>query len=223
MRIIFKIALFFTLFGISAVLLSQSKQFLKAEECYLEGKYEKALIKIEKSKKDKVQAKEPNTYLLESKILLGLNSLEPSAQLKKDAVKAAIKAKTKAKNNQQFISENQDHYKRISQINLNDALNFYNDKRYSKAIVLFKRSLELANDSFAQFMLGKCYLLNRSYRNALPIFDELLNKQYAHFVRSNVKADFLPDAFNLYTKTLSQKGLHDSAEILLVNGLGYVS
>ena len=55
--------------------------------------------------------------------MLGLNNLNPQEQTKKDAVKAAIKAKIKA-DNDQFVRDNQAHYDLISQINIDEALNF---------------------------------------------------------------------------------------------------
>jgi len=209
--------IFFFVLG-SGFISGQSKSFVKAKECYQEGKFIKALKKIEKVKNDKSQTKNAEMYLLESKILLGVNDVEPDEKVKKDAVKAAIKAKLKA-DDPQFIKNNQAHYDLIGQINTDEALTYFNNKRYSKAIVLFKRSLELGQDSFAEYMLAKSYVLSKSNRRAFPLLDDLVNKQYANYLNDGNKPGFMADAFNIYTGILYEKEKYDSAEFYLIMGL----
>lgn len=197
---------------------AQNKNYDKAVECFNDGKYEKALKQIEKAKTDNLQSRKSETYLLESKVLLKLSDKNPNSDFTRDAVKAAIKAKDKSED-PNFVHANQAHYNEIAKINMTEAMSYYNAQRYTKAIVLFKRSLELNEDSFAQYLLAKSYILYNDYRRGMQIFDDLINKQYSHYVQSGLKPSFMSEAFNMYTDALVAKNHSDSAELYLKMGL----
>ena len=198
---------------------AQSKNFEKAKVCFEKEKYAQALKKIEKAKKDKAKENKSALYLLESQIYLQLNDQEPSEDFEKKAVKAAIKAKDQAEDPQSFQQSHAEFYAKIASINMKDAMSYYNQGRYSKAITLLKRSLELEEDSFTKYLLAKSYILYNDYRRGMPLMDEVLNEQFNIYQKSEVAPPFLADGFNVYTSALQQKGFSDSAEIYLDMGL----
>jgi tetratricopeptide (TPR) repeat protein len=214
---------YFLLFGalsfLGVSLQGQSKHYAKAVKCFEKGKYSKALKSIDKAKTDRNVLNKSSVYLLESKLFLKQNELMPSEDLTKKAVKSAIKALDKSANSQKFVQENAAFYAQIASINMRDAMRYYNQKRYSKSITLFKRSLDLSKDSFVEYLLGKSYILYNDYRRGMPILDELLNRQFAHYQKTKVAPKFLADGFNVYTEALISKGFSDSAEIYLDMGL----
>ena len=200
-------------------LLGQSKHYLKAKSCFEDGKYSKALKKIEKAKTDKAVLDKEKVYLLESKTYLALNEIEPDLDYTKKAVKAAIRAKDKSDNPQGWVVQNKELYRKISDINQQEALSYYNQERYSKAITYFKRSMELNKDSYVSYLLGKSYILYNDFSRGMPILDELLNEQFQGYQKSHKSPSFLSDAFNIYTDALITKNYEDSAEVFLDMGL----
>lgn len=207
----------FAFFGLN--LQGQSKYYSKALKCYEAAKYTKALKSIEKAKADRSNQNKAILYLLEAKTYLAINKETPSEDWTKKAVKAAIRAQEKASNPKVFVNENAEFYKSIAAINMKDAMRYYNQKRYSKAITLFKRSLDLSSDSFVEYLLGKSYIKYNDFRRGMPIMDKLLNEQFALYQQSKVAPSFLADGFNVYTEALIEKGFADSSEIYLDMGL----
>lgn len=196
----------------------QYKYYAKAEQQYEKSNYKKALSYIEKGKKDKEVANDPETYILESKIWLGINSTEHTDDASKNAVKAAIKAKIKADDNS-FVQRHAEHYVLISQINNTEAIAYYNNQRYSKAIPLFKRGLELNDDSFINYMLANAYIKNNDARLGMPILESVIVGQFNNYLKGNTYGDFTREAFDIYTTSLIANRFEDSTELFLSMGL----
>ncbi len=200
------------------VAFGQNKYYLKAEKYYEAAKYSKALSNLEKAKKDGEINKAFETYLLESKIWLGINETQHLPDAPKNAVKSAIKAKEKA-NSLAFIEDNKEHFILISKINNTEAIANYNDGRYSKAIPLFKRGIELNDDPEMEFLLANSYIKNNDPRMGMPILENVLIKQFDNYIQEKPFGTFSREGFDIYTSHLVQNNFTDSAELFLSMGL----
>lgn len=196
----------------------QYKYYSKAQEQYEKASYSKALKYLEKAKNDKEISNDPETYILESKIWLGINNTEHTDDASKNAVKSAIKAKIKAED-ESFVQQHAEHYAMIAQINNTEAISYYNNQRYSKSIPLFKRGLELNNDSFINYMLANAYIKNNDDRLGMPILEEVILGQFENYLNERPFGDFTREAFDIYTSHLIKNRFDDSTELFLSMGL----
>jgi len=210
--------IFIFLYFISFALFAQNRNYLKAQKSYETKKYETALKQINKARKDKSLNKDPESYMLESKIWLGIYEKNHTEISSKNAVKLAIKAQEKSESSG-FIDKHKNHFIAISKLNNAEAMSNFNEGRYSKSIPLFKRSIALNNDSFMEFMLAKSYLKNNDPKTGMPLIEKLLINQFQHFSYNQSFATFSREGFNIYTQYLFENSYMDSTELFLSMGL----
>ncbi|MDP2175722.1 MAG: CAP domain-containing protein [Bacteroidota bacterium] len=168
--------------------------------------YEKAKISFEKQQlkaanklinkclEDASTKNNANVLFLKAKIMYEISRdkkiSESFPNAFKDAVKFTEKALEKTPTESAkvaFKNQNRDFLKTLLKANTKDALDAYYGKKYSKALPLFKRNIDISQDTQSIVLAGDCYWQMGQRTESLPYFKTSLEMIYNAVMDSSSK------------------------------------
>jgi tetratricopeptide (TPR) repeat protein len=211
---------------ISCQLYAQLKTYQKAEMAFNTGNFKGANKQIDKCLSNDETKDNPNTLILKSKIMFELSKDHsndkkfPSAF--KDALKYAEKAVSENKNLSAANAFKETHVLYLNELlkqNNKEAILSYNQKKYAKALPLFKRSLFFGLDTQALVLAADCYWNLSQKDESLPMFKKAAEIIYAAVLDSQTKIQgYHKEPFRKLGKYYIDQEAYDTAYIIVKNG-----
>ncbi|MFM6983546.1 MAG: CAP domain-containing protein [Chitinophagaceae bacterium] len=196
----------------------------KAEKAFQANKLKSADKLIDKCLAD--NKSNPSAYLLKAKIQFAIykdksiSADYPGAM--KDALKyaeKAVEAVFEGTPRNTFINSNSDFFELLVKQNTKEALDAYNNKRYAKALPLFKKNLSFKVDTQSMVYAADCYWQMEQKDESLPLFKKSAEMIYAAVLDSNSKIyGFHKEPFRRLCEYYAKKGEMDSAYLYVKNG-----
>jgi tetratricopeptide (TPR) repeat protein len=152
----------------------------KSQTALDEGQYVKALKYAERAVEDELTSKDAYSYILKAQALFYISQddilKEKFPDALKNSVKTTVKAFKKADKDgtlERFKEENSGFLFELKDGNNGTAYSYFKLGKYSKALVFYKNSYDMAKDTFSYYMIGKCYLKTTSYDDVLKYFTDV--------------------------------------------------
>ncbi|MES2618245.1 MAG: hypothetical protein V4613_10220 [Bacteroidota bacterium] len=221
-NIIFTLLAFICVFPLSA----QIKTYEKAKIEFNKKNYKGANKLIDKCLENPETKKNSNVLLLKSKIQFAIfkdktiNEKFPNAL--KDALKFADKAIDEIEAESAkvaFRTANKEYLDAIISQNNKEAMDAYNTNRFTKALPIFKRSLNFGLDTQSLVLIGECYWQMNQRPESLNYFKQAATIIYAAVLDSNSKIyGYHKLPFRRLGKYYIDKEQYDTAYIIVKNG-----
>ncbi len=207
---------FFTAYTLSA----QDAALLGAKKAFNQKKYS-TVVKMGESalKKDK-NAVEWYYLKASAEYMMSKNPNNVGGKINyfKEAVKDAVRGREKDKEGQ-FFAEYEEYFNAIVDLNNKEAISNYGQKRYSKAVQLYKMSFDLTGDTMALGMMGVCYWLDHHIAEALPILKQVTAWNYDAFSDGSGDGTYIREPFELLSNFYLEKNYFDTAKRYTEMGL----
>ena len=221
-----KISLIIFLLGSFININAQQKNLDKAKIEFEKKNFKGADKLINKCLLNEETKDNVNVYLLKSKIQFeiskdkSLSSKYPSAF--KDALKFADKSLDKCENESQrkaFLTENKLYFTQIIKQNNKEGTEAYDQKKWSKAIPIYKRSLAFGLDTQTLVYMADCYWQQGQKAESLPYFKKSAEIIFNALADSNSKVyGYHKIPFRRLGKYYMDKKQYDTAYGYVKNG-----
>lgn len=223
-----KLLAFLFIVSLSTMAFSQIKNYEKAKTLYEQKNLKGALKYIDKCLEDKENKSNPLVRLLKAKIMYGV-SQDADLKLKfPNALKDAIRyAEFDAKDQRMMIDgnliyltpENVEFFKTIVKANNKEALEAYNTNKYSKALPIFKRSLNFGMDTQSLVLVGECYWQMNLRIESLPYFKQAAEMIFGGVTENGSKLyGYSKLPFRQLGQYYIEKKQYDTAYVIVKNG-----
>lgn len=181
---------------------------------FVDGKYEKVLVKAEKYTLDDATKKEPLPHLFLSMSFFEISKMDDEKMKTKypDAFKNAVKSLTKYSKldkEKQFASEYEDFFADIRKAIISEGEVYLDQLKYTKCKATYTTLTQIdANDAGAYLMLGLSFEEMKSKKESETAFataDKLLQEGTAT-TSNKTQKDFLKNSLILYASKCAAKG-----------------
>jgi tetratricopeptide (TPR) repeat protein len=211
---------------LSTFLSGQIKNYEKAKLAFEQNQLKTANSLIDKCLDDETTSNNPNVILLKSKIMFGIykdkSISEKFPTAFKDAFKFAEKALEKISSEsarRAFKLQNNDYFNLIIKSNLKEALDAYHLKKYSKALPIFKRLIDIGQDTQSIVLSGDCYWQMGQKTESVTFFKTGLEMIYNAVLDSNSKVyGYSKEPFRKLGEYYIIKGHFDTAYEIVKKG-----
>ncbi len=212
-------------------LFSQQKNYVKALKSYEQKNYLKANSLIDKCLKDKSTSKESKVFLLKSKIMMAIYLDKKLREKHQNSLKEATKYIEKCINQfetlqakKTFFNQHSDHLNLIINWNNKEAFEAYNQDKFSKALNIFKRTLEIYEDTQTIVYIGNCYWKMDNKYESLDYYKKAADLIYKTVSDDSLKKilKYYKDPFRNLADYYIKKGMFDTALVIVKNGKNVV-
>jgi roadblock/LC7 domain-containing protein len=218
--------LLYTFLCLAATAFGQGKSYEKAKTTYAQGNLKGANSLIDKCLEDPATKNNPNVLLLKSKIMFSIfmdrTLLEKFPSALKDAMKYAEKsldANPAESSKNAFRDANSEYFTKLLRENNKEALEAYNTKKYSKALPLFKRSMNFGLDTQSLVLTADCYWNMGKETESVSYFKKGAEIIYKAVLDSNSKVyGYFKEPFRKLGKYYIDRQQYDSAYVIVKNG-----
>jgi hypothetical protein len=197
---------------------------LKIKKIYDDNKLEKCIKKIDGMLKKDSYKKEPALYMYQS---MAWYKISQTPELKdsypkalKDALKAANKSKKYDLGNK-YLNKYYPFIERMQNTTLNLAYYEYEEEgHYSLAKFYYDHIVELCNDTFALFMVGKCDIMNDRELEGYKSIEQVVNANYDAYKKGKTQGTgMVMSAFYDLSQNLLETAIIDSAYKTILKGV----
>lgn len=136
----------------------------------------------------------------------------------KEAVKSAVKATDKDPD-KWYYPDYENTMKSIVSINNTEAMSNYAQRRFAKAIQMYRNSYQLTGDTIALAMLGMSYWGDKKYSDAVRIYQQVTNMNYGAFVQGIMPQTYVREPFEDLSNYYIENKYIDSARRITETGL----
>ena len=211
---------------ISGICHSKNKTGDKARQLYESGKLKAANKQIDKCLIDKQLKDNPNVLLLKSRIMFAIfvdkTLLEKYPSALKDAMRYAersIEENPSESAQAAFKNANIDYFSQLIKQNNKEALEAYNNRKYTKALPIFRRSIYFGLDTQSLVLAGDCHWQMGEKHQSVPYFRKSADMIYAAVLDSNTKVfGYHKEPFRKLGKYFIDEKEYDSAYVIVKNG-----
>lgn len=191
---------------------AQDKTLIAARKAYTAGQFPKAQSISKKAlEKDKTQAE--HWYIRAcSEFQMSKMSKYMGGKISydKECVKSAVRARQYDADGAYF-DEYAGIFEEIVDKNNKEAMANYAQKRYAKAIQMYKNSFDLTGDTIAYAMLGMSYWEDKKEMDGLRIFREVTAWNYGAKLEGWGEKTFVREPFEHLSNYFLERGMFDSA------------
>ncbi len=198
----------------------------KAEKAFLAGKLKAADKLIEKCLSNNTNAV---AFLLKAKIQYAIYKDKSISADYPGAMKDALKYAEKAMDavilvggegsKTTFFNNHAEFFNLLIKQNTKEALDAFNNKRYAKALPLFKKNLSFKMDTLSLVYTADCYWLMEQKDESAPLFKRAAEMIYAAVLDSTTKIyGYHKEPFRKLCEYYGKKGDKDSAYLFVKNG-----
>lgn len=202
---------------------SQNKTMKKAETALTNKEYSSVLSLVDKAMaKDKTLEKKSRPFMMKSIANYYLSKDDKFVRKHPSAFRDAVKLAAKSLEKKGGEIEKQKNIEYLSvlvaQSRIEADASFY-QKRYGKALDLYKTGFALSNDTLSWAMVGECYLFMEQTREALEVFKTVVNWNYNSFIENTHQKTYSVAPFDYLSKYYFDVLQYDSSRIYNEMGL----